>query len=71
MTLKAIEISELLILNRWGNEMYRSNITPISWDLKAVNGEILTDGVYYYLVKFVTQTGENLEKSGFFQVVKN
>jgi gliding motility-associated-like protein len=71
VTLKAIEISELLILNRWGNEIYRTNITPISWDLKAVNGEIITDGVYYYLVKFVTPIGQNLEKSGFFQVLKN
>ena len=71
VSLQAIEISEFIILNRWGNEMYRSNSTPISWDLKAGNGEIATDGVYYYLVRFITPTGENLEKSGFFQVVKN
>jgi hypothetical protein len=51
--------------------MFQSNSSPISWNLKTGSGEYITDGVYYYLVKFVTPIGQNLEKSGFFQVLKN
>ncbi|NDK55469.1 gliding motility-associated C-terminal domain-containing protein [Pontibacter fetidus] len=35
------------VMNRWGNEVYRSNQTNFKWDGKGVN-----DGVYFYVIDF-------------------
>ena len=40
---------ELIIFNRWGQELFRSN-TDIYWDGK-VNGKLVSEGTYYYVFK--------------------
>lgn len=37
--------TQLIIINRWGNEVYRSNNYQNNW-----NGEGLSEGTYYYVV---------------------
>ena len=44
--------SELTIVNRWGNEVFRSNNYQNNW-----NGEGLNEGTYYYLLKVKKNTG--------------
>lgn len=43
---------ELLIFNRWGNEVYRSTNYQNNW-----NGQNLLEGVYYY--QMTTDKGGN------------
>jgi gliding motility-associated-like protein len=44
--LNQFEKAELSIVNRWGNEVYKSNNYQNDW-----NGEGLNEGTYYYLLK--------------------
>ncbi|QKJ32012.1 gliding motility-associated C-terminal domain-containing protein [Mucilaginibacter mali] len=50
--------SQLIIINRWGNEVYRSNDYQNTW-----SGEGLTEGVYYYVLN-------KKEVSGSFTTIK-
>lgn len=42
---------ELVIYNRWGNEIYKTNLRNNGWDGRSTSGEIAPDGIYYYLIK--------------------
>ncbi len=55
---------ELIIVNRWGNEVFRTDKLPEVWN-GNINGEPATDGVYFYTVKLTTTKGENKEYTGF------
>ncbi|WP_316793810.1 gliding motility-associated C-terminal domain-containing protein [Pedobacter frigoris] len=44
--------TEIFIVNRWGNEVYRSNDYKNDWD-----GSQLNEGTYYYVVKRREKTG--------------
>ncbi|QPH39300.1 DUF11 domain-containing protein [Pedobacter endophyticus] len=44
--LKRIQKNELTIINKWGNEVYRSNNYQNNW-----TGEGLNEGTYFYLLK--------------------
>jgi len=50
-----LENTELLILNRWGNVVFKSVNYQNNWDGKDSSGKELVDGVYTY--KFITQDG--------------
>jgi len=49
--------SRLLIFNRWGNEVYRSENYTNNWD-----GSGLADGTYFYLLEIKTTTGRTAQK---------
>ena len=49
---------EVLIFNRWGNEVYRDNHYQNSWD-----GQGLNEGTYYYLVTTFKEGKEKVYKS--------
>ena len=40
---------ELVILNRWGQEVFKSSQSSIAFEGKNLNGEILPEGIYFYL----------------------
>lgn len=44
--------TQLIIVNRWGNEVYRSNNYQNTW-----NGEGLSEGTYYYVINKKEITG--------------
>ncbi len=44
------QIDEFTIINRWGNEVYYSKNSLISWDGKSDNQDV-SDGVYFYIIK--------------------
>ncbi|MCX8079647.1 MAG: gliding motility-associated C-terminal domain-containing protein [Bacteroidia bacterium] len=50
---------ELLIFNRWGNLIFKTNDIQQGW-----NGGSHPPGAYVYLIKYKTTTGEYKEKSG-------
>ena len=46
---KFIDSIELVIYNRWGNEVYRTEDRDFNWDGTEIeSGEQLSDGVYFY-----------------------
>lgn len=46
-----IPIDEVLIYNRWGNLIRHYTDGPFIWDGKNESLELVSDGVYYYVVK--------------------
>ena len=46
---KFIDSIELVIYNRWGTEVYRTEDRDFNWDGTEIeSGEQLSDGVYFY-----------------------
>lgn len=58
---------ELLIFNRWGNEIERST-NELIWD-GTNNGEKLPEGVYFYILK-PNEGCENLIKQGMIHLIR-
>ena len=57
--------TKLLILNRWGNLIYRTDNYDNTWAGRDMNGNLVTEGVYTYVVTL--PDGE--KKHGFVHVV--
>jgi len=53
-----LENYKLTIYSRWGNELYTTNSG--GWDGK-VNGELVEDGVYYYVLTFNSVCGDQTD----------
>jgi gliding motility-associated-like protein len=60
----------ILILNRWGNVMREFNDPSFQWDGTDKNGNPVTEGVYFYVVKTETMNGKPIEKHGFVQLIR-
>lgn len=60
---------ECVIVNRWGNLIYEYNDVNGHWDGRDMSGKIVTEGVYFYIIKAKILGGEELTKQGFIQVV--
>jgi gliding motility-associated-like protein len=45
------ECSELWVFNRWGKEIFKSSNSEICWDGKDKNGNVVENGVYFYIYK--------------------
>ncbi len=61
--IEEIEEFELMIFNRWGQEMYRSFDPLGSWN-GTVNGEALEPDVYGFYLRVVCPNGEELIQKG-------
>jgi hypothetical protein len=58
--------NELIVVNRWGNEVYRvKDYANGSW--RADN---LPDGVYYYRLRLIESNGYTSVRSGFFHLTR-
>lgn len=62
--MKNIETIDISILSRWGDVVYVSNSIDFEWDGK-LNGEMVTDGVYYYIYEAKGIQGEEFSGHGF------
>ncbi|TXI82367.1 MAG: gliding motility-associated C-terminal domain-containing protein, partial [Crocinitomicaceae bacterium] len=58
----------LLIFNRWGNEV--ANLSyPFQWSGNAVNGEKLSEGVYFYLFN-ANESCKQEQKQGMIHLIR-
>ena len=57
--------AEIIVFNRWGQELFRASGTNLDWEPVNKNGQGLAPGVYYYLLK--TAAGQ---RNGSFTVVR-
>lgn len=60
---------KMVVLNRWGNEIYKFNNVNDKWDGKT-NGQTLSDGVYFYSYELAGLNGDKLNGHGFFTLIK-
>ncbi|MFD3002886.1 ice-binding family protein [Pontibacter toksunensis] len=56
---------ELIILNRWGNEVYKSKSYKNNWD-----GDNLSEGTYFYVVRLKMCNGSDKTFKGFVTIVR-
>jgi gliding motility-associated-like protein len=42
---------EILVYNRWGTMVYTTDNPAFMWDGKNTGGNLVSDGVYYYIAK--------------------
>jgi hypothetical protein len=64
----------LTIMNRWGNILFEctdsANPSNCKWDGTNKNGDKVADGVYFYTIDAAIDSGDELQKHGFIQVVR-
>ena len=58
--------SELMILNRWGKEVFRAAPYTNNWDGVAQNGNELPEDTYYYIIKI----DEDDVRKGFIMILR-
>jgi subtilisin-like proprotein convertase family protein len=63
-----VEKFHISIVNRWGNLITEYDDPGAAWDGKNLNGEVVSEGTYFYRFTAKLQTGEELEQQGFVQV---
>lgn len=56
-----VENIDLIVLNRWGQEVFRTNDPLINWDGKNALGQDLEAGTYYYRIKINFRTLEGIK----------
>ena len=53
------------IYDRWGKEVNVSLDVNVNWNGTTLNGDKVSDGVYYYVINALSTTGEEIKKNGF------
>ena len=48
---EAVDCLDLSIYNRWGNLVYRSQSYQNDWNGRDMDGNLLSEGTYYYIAK--------------------
>ena len=61
----------LIIFNRWGQEVFQTNISQIYWDGSSdQSGKMADAGVYYYILKGEYLSGNKISKNGFVVLIR-
>jgi len=58
VTTKGVKSIEGFIMNRWGQLMFEWTGLNTVWDGKAPNGNVETEGTYFYVIKATSFTGK-------------
>jgi gliding motility-associated-like protein len=60
---------QLIIYNSWGNVVYSSDMPDAVWDGR-IDGQPAQTGNYAFRAIATDETGDRLEKSGFFSLIR-
>lgn len=52
------------IFNRWGQKLYSSDAANFAWDGKDTNGQYVSDGTYYFILKGTSLGGKEYDEHG-------
>jgi len=63
-----VEEFHIAIVNRWGNLITEYDDPNAAWDGRNMNGEVVSEGTYFYNFTAKLQTGEEIQQQGFVQV---
>jgi gliding motility-associated-like protein len=61
---------EVIIVNRWGNEMAKIEDVTGTWNGKTPNGDEVTDGTYFYRYRAKALNGDELSGHGFLTLIR-
>jgi subtilisin-like proprotein convertase family protein len=59
---------QITIVNRWGNKITEYSDPADAWDGKNMNGEVVSEGIYFYRLDATFDNNEKVTKQGFIQV---
>jgi len=59
----------IIIYDRWGNEVFKSDNINQYWDGRSLTGANVADGVYYYIIKS-TCGAKSYDKRGFVELLR-
>ncbi|AEA44385.1 gliding motility-associated C-terminal domain-containing protein [Fluviicola taffensis] len=68
-TLPCLETYQLLVFNRWGEQVFETQSTELFWD-GTYKGKPQNTGVYFYRVDMKLVNGEEIKKSGNITLVR-
>lgn len=68
-TLPCLETYQLLIFNRWGEQVFETQTTELQWD-GTFKGKAQNSGVYFYRLDMKLVNGEAISKSGNLTLVR-
>ncbi|WP_343637856.1 gliding motility-associated C-terminal domain-containing protein [Fluviicola sp.] len=68
-TLPCLETYQLLIFNRWGEQVFETQTTDLQWD-GTFKGKPQNSGVYFYRLDMKLVGGEEVKKSGNLTLVR-
>nr|WP_294862444.1 gliding motility-associated C-terminal domain-containing protein [uncultured Fluviicola sp.] len=68
-TLPCLETYQLLIFNRWGEQVFETQSTDLQWD-GTFKGKPQNSGVYFYRLDMKLVNGEETKKSGNLTLVR-
>ena len=60
-----IQSFHCVIMNRWGNFIYEYNDPSGTWDATDQNGNLVTEGTYFYLIDAIMEGGKPVQMHGF------
>ncbi len=66
-----IERFEIAIVNRWGNTIRTFNTLDFEWNGTTSNGELCTEGTYFYRISLQRKDLEEFVYNGFVQLVRD
>ena len=55
---------KVTIYNRWGQQVYAINDVKGSWDGKSFNGELVPEGVYFFIMEAIGSLGDSYIEEG-------
>ncbi|MBL7899508.1 MAG: gliding motility-associated C-terminal domain-containing protein, partial [Crocinitomicaceae bacterium] len=66
---QAVETFQCTIVNRWGVVVAEMDDITDSWDGTDMNGDLCTDGIYFYTYSGVATNGTVFDGQGFVHIV--
>ncbi len=63
-----LKSADVTIYNRWGNLIANWDALAIGWDGKGKNGELVSNGTYYYVLNGIAMDDKPFEAKGWFMV---
>ncbi|MCC7303689.1 MAG: gliding motility-associated C-terminal domain-containing protein [Bacteroidia bacterium] len=69
-TIQGLKSATVEIYNRWGNLIDTWDPITAGWDGKAPNGQLLSDGCYYYVLNGTGMDDLPFTKTGWFMIMK-
>jgi gliding motility-associated-like protein len=70
ITAEGLKDLKIDIYDRWGLLMYNQEGQSLSWDGKLTNGQLASDGTYYFLFSGKDIKGTPIEKQGYLTLIK-
>lgn len=60
-----VSTAELVVINRWGKEVFRSTDLSVGW-----NGESTPAGIYYYQISYIGKNGKQGRMNGWVHLIR-